>query len=196
MKYWSYYVQGVLKTSITILSCYIGAVKGLEGGAKISGAEVPSHQDKALSREQSCCSNWLIDWLTNKCVINVKAKIQQDQNFQTILISAFLFFIYPLLSSTDILYSTLVLSITLLVVLIYLRKISYSGKPLFAMCCCRSLIKVKFSTDKVRRSLGSCGCSSIDWLIVTMLKDLKTALFQTFSTWHPNTFFPYCLILT
>ena len=27
---------------------------------------------------------------------------------------------------------------------------------------CRSLIKVKFSTDKVRRALGSGGCRSID----------------------------------
>ena len=61
---------------------------------------------------------------------------------------------------------------------------------------CRSLIKVKFSSDKVRRALGSCGCSSIDWLIVTMLKNLKTALFQTFSTWHLNTSCPYCLLLT
>ena len=26
--------------------------------------------------------------------------------------------------------------------------------------------------------------------------NLKTALFQTFLTWHPNTFCPYCLILT
>ena len=43
---------------------------------------------------------------------------------------------------------------------------------------CRSLIKVKFSTDKVRRALGSCGCL----FVVTMLKNLKTALFQTFST--------------
>ena len=51
------YVQGLLKTSITILSGYAGAVEGLEGGAEISGAEVPSHQDKALSREQSSCSN-------------------------------------------------------------------------------------------------------------------------------------------
>ena len=57
---------------------------------------------------------------------------------------------------------------------------------------CRSLIKVKISTDKVRRALGSVGCR----LIVTMLKNLKTALFQTFSTWHPNTFCPYCIILT
>ena len=61
---------------------------------------------------------------------------------------------------------------------------------------CRSLIKVKFSSDKVRRALGSCGCSSINWLIVTMLKNLKTALFQTFSTWHSNTFCPYCIIMT
>ena len=29
-----------------------------------------------------------------------------------------------------------------------------------------------------------------------MLKNLKTALFQTFSTWHPNTFCPHRLILT
>ena len=44
---------------------------------------------------------------------------------------------------------------------------------------CRSLTKVKFSTDQVRPALGSGGCR---WL--TMLKNLKTALFQTFSTWH------------
>ena len=33
-------------------------------------------------------------------------------------------------------------------------------------------------------ALGSGGCFLFDWLIVTMLKNLKTALFQTFSTWH------------
>ena len=57
--------------------------------------------------------------------------------------------------------------------------------------CCRSLIKVKFSTDQFRPALGSRGCRL--WLCS---KTLKTALFQTFSTWHPNTFCPYCLILT
>ena len=41
---------------------------------------------------------------------------------------------------------------------------------------------------RVRRLFGC--------LVVTMLKNLKTALFQTYSTWHPNTFCPYCLILT
>ena len=58
-----------------------------------------------------------------------------------------------------------------------------------------SLLKVKFYTDKVRRALGSGGClfCLFVWLIVTILKNLKTALFQTFSTWHPNTF---CLKLT
>ena len=50
---------------------------------------------------------------------------------------------------------------------------------------CRSLIKVKFSTDQVRPALGSGGCS-----FVNVLKNLKTALFQTFSTWHSNTFCP------
>ena len=34
-----------------------------------------------------------------------------------------------------------------------------------------------------------------DWLWPCS-RNLKTALFQTFSTWHPNTFRPYCLILT
>ena len=62
---------------------------------------------------------------------------------------------------------------------------------------CRSLIKVKFSTDQFRPALGSCGCrlSVVDWLWPCS-KNLKTALFQTFSTWQPNTFCPYCLILT
>ena len=44
-------------------------------------------------------------------------------------------------------------------------------------------------------ALGSRGCLFV-CSIVTMLKNLKTALFQTFSTWHPNTFYPYSLILT
>ena len=60
-------------------------------------------------------------------------------------------------------------------------------------CFCRSLIKVKFLLIKS-------DCSRIrllfDWLIVTMFKNLKTALCQTFSTWHPNTFCPYCFVLT
>ena len=60
-----------------------------------------------------------------------------------------------------------------------------------SFCNCRSLIKVKFSTDQFRPALGSRGCRL--WLCS---KTLKTALFQTFSTWHPNTFCPYCLILT
>ena len=55
--------------------------------------------------------------------------------------------------------------------------------------------EVIFFTDKVSRALGSGGCS-IDWMFVTMLMNLKTALFQTLSTWHPNTFCPCCLILT
>ena len=37
---------------------------------------------------------------------------------------------------------------------------------------CRSLTKVKFSSDQVRRALGSGGCLSF---VVTMLKNLKTA---------------------
>ena len=48
--------------------------------------------------------------------------------------------------------------------------------------CCRSLTKVKFFTDQVRPALGS-----DSWLVgglLTMLKNMKTALFQTFSTWH------------
>ena len=51
---------------------------------------------------------------------------------------------------------------------------------------CRSLTKVKFYTDQVRPALGS-GSWLIDgWMdgLLTMLKNLKTALFQTFSTWH------------
>ena len=44
-------------------------------------------------------------------------------------------------------------------------------------------------------ALGSPVCLFV-CSIVTMLKNLKTALFQTFSTWHPNTFCPYCIILT
>ena len=55
--------------------------------------------------------------------------------------------------------------------------------------------EVIFFTDKVSRALGSGGCS-IDWMFVTMLMNLKTALFQTLSTWHPNTFCPCCLIPT
>ena len=47
---------------------------------------------------------------------------------------------------------------------------------------CRSLTKVQFSTDQVRPALGSC-CRLVDGLL-TMLKNLKTALFQTFSIWH------------
>ena len=39
--------------------------------------------------------------------------------------------------------------------------------------------EVNFFIDQVRRALGSGGCL-IDWLIVTLLKNLKTALFQTF----------------
>ena len=33
-------------------------------------------------------------------------------------------------------------------------------------------------------------------LVVKCSKNLKTALFQTFSTWHPNTFWCFCVILT
>ena len=43
----------------------------------------------------------------------------------------------------------------------------------------RSLIKVKFSTDQFRRALDH---GVVRRLIVTMLKSLKSALFQTFST--------------
>ena len=43
-------------------------------------------------------------------------------------------------------------------------------------------------------------CTRIMLLFVDRLwpcsKNLKTALFQTFSTWHPYTFCPYCIILT
>ena len=55
---------------------------------------------------------------------------------------------------------------------------------------CRSLIKVKFSTDQFRSALGS-GCCLIDRLSPCS-KNLKIALFQTFSTWHPNTLCSYC----
>ena len=56
--------------------------------------------------------------------------------------------------------------------------------------CWRSLIKVKFSTDKIRLALGSGGCS-VGWLSPCS-KNLKIALFHTFSTWHPNTLCSYC----
>ena len=43
-------------------------------------------------------------------------------------------------------------------------------------------------------------CSRMMLLFIDRLSlcsnNLKTALIQIFSTWHPNTFFPYCLILT
>ena len=52
---------------------------------------------------------------------------------------------------------------------------------------CRSLIKVKFFIDQVRPALGSVG-----WLSPCS-KSLKIALFQTFSSWHPNTFYPTAL---
>ena len=61
-----------------------------------------------------------------------------------------------------------------------LRKHSVGNKE--ATSYCRSLTKVKFSADQVRPALGS-----DSWLVgglLTMLKNLKTALFQTFSTWH------------
>ena len=51
---------------------------------------------------------------------------------------------------------------------------------------CRSQTKVKFSSDQVRPALGS-GSWLIGWWmggLLTMLKNLKTVLFQTFSTWH------------
>ena len=52
---------------------------------------------------------------------------------------------------------------------------------------CRSRIKVKFFIDQVRPALGSVG-----WLSPCS-KSLKIALFQTFSSWHPNTFYPTAL---
>ena len=42
-------------------------------------------------------------------------------------------------------------------------------------------------------ALGSGGCSVVVWLSPCS-KTWK--LFQTFSFWHPNTFCPYCFILT
>ena len=48
----------------------------------------------------------------------------------------------------------------------------------------RSLIKVKLKVGCLFVQLWPCS------------KKLKTALLQTFSTWHPNTFCPYCIILT
>ena len=47
--------------------------------------------------------------------------------------------------------------------------------------CAESLLKVKFSTDQVRDPLVSGSCLL---LFVTMLKNLKTALFRPF---QPNT---------
>ena len=52
---------------------------------------------------------------------------------------------------------------------------------------CRSRIKVKFFIDQVRPALGSVG-----WLSPCS-KSLKIALFQTFSSCHPNTFYPTAL---
>ena len=52
---------------------------------------------------------------------------------------------------------------------------------------CRSWIKVKFFIDQVRPALGSVG-----WLSPCS-KSLKIALFQTFSSWHLNTFYPTAL---
>ena len=46
---------------------------------------------------------------------------------------------------------------------------------------------VKFFIDHVRPALGSVG-----WLSPCS-KSLKIALFQTFSSWHPNTFYPTAL---
>ena len=55
---------------------------------------------------------------------------------------------------------------------------------------CRSLIKVKFSSDKVRRALGSCGCSSINWLIVTMLKKPENGPISDLFNLTPKYFLP------
>ena len=56
---------------------------------------------------------------------------------------------------------------------------------------CRSLVKVKFSTDQFRPALGSGGCS-----IVTMLKKPQNCPISDFFDLYPNTFCPYCLIQT
>ena len=52
-----------------------------------------------------------------------------------------------------------------------------------------------WSSQTCTRSGGCLFVCSIDWLSPCS-RILKTALFQTFSTWHPNTFCPYRLILT
>ena len=59
---------------------------------------------------------------------------------------------------------------------------------------CRTLTKVNFFADQVRRALVSAVYLFV-WSSPCYEK-LKTALFQTCSTWHRNTFCPYCLILT
>ena len=55
------------------------------------------------------------------------------------------------------------------------------GDPLTVdqMINCRSLIKVKFLTNQVRRALGSGGCLLFDCHL-TKLINLKTALFRLF----------------
>ena len=59
---------------------------------------------------------------------------------------------------------------------------------------CRTLTKVNFFADQVRRALVSAVYLFV-WSSPCYEK-LKTALFQTFSTWHRNTFYLYYLILT
>ena len=50
---------------------------------------------------------------------------------------------------------------------------------------CRSLIKVKFSTDQIRPALGSCG-----WSIVTMLKKPQNCPISDFFNLTPKYFLP------
>ena len=54
---------------------------------------------------------------------------------------------------------------------------------------CRSLIKVKFSTDQFRPALGS-GCWLIDWSIVTMLKKPQNCPISDFFDLTPKYFLP------
>ena len=59
---------------------------------------------------------------------------------------------------------------------------------------CQQLLVAMWHTKKIKMKHQKClsGISCTN----SGPQNLKTALFQTFSTWHPNTFCSYCLILT
>ena len=59
---------------------------------------------------------------------------------------------------------------------------------------CQQLLVAMWHTKKIKMKHQKClsGISCTN----SGPQNLKTAQFQTFSTWHPNTFCSYCLILT